>query len=141
MPKILFVYSPSKICHLPVAATSVTFSAGRRKDFTATACNSAAVKVLFTVSFIFISVAPVATARRIFAFLSISMAISTVDSFAPDFMICSKASWRIVLISCSVGLETVLSTTSRTIAIATPIVEIIGAFLTIFHCTFILLPR
>ena len=124
---------PSKICHLPAAAASLTDSLERRILLAAIAFNSSAETVaVVTLSFLS-SVLPVAVALNILVFLSYSIAISTVDSLAPDFITCSNASCRIDFISLSVGFTTVRSTTSRTIAIATPIVEIIGAFFTIFH--------
>ena len=82
------------------------------------------------------SVAPVAMARRIFFCASTSMVTSTVASLAPDFTIFSMISRRIFLISSSVGLAMVLSICSRTMASATPMVEIYGAFFAIFHFTF-----
>ena len=63
-------------------------------------------------------------AERIFFCASISIITSTVSSFAPDLTIFSITSARIFFISSSVGLTTVFSICSLTIAKATPIVEI-----------------
>ena len=58
---------------------------------------------------------------------STSTVTSTVPGAAPDWMALSSASLRIAMTSSSVGFTTERSTMSRTIAMATPMVEMTAA--------------
>ena len=69
------------------------------------------------------AIVPVAMARRMFFWASISMVISTVSGFAPALTTSSIMSARIFLMSSWVGLLTLRSSCSRTSARATPMVE------------------
>ena len=74
------------------------------------------------------SVAPTAMARITLRWVSTSTVTSTEPGAAPFRMAFCSASRRTLMMSLSVGLETLRSTISRTMANATPMVEMTGPF-------------
>ncbi|MMZ64695.1 hypothetical protein D1872_270450 [compost metagenome] len=122
--KDLRISSLANKCHLPVWAASLMESTGASTELAAILRISSSDRAACPKSLDRSSVEPVAIARKIFFWLSISIVISTVSSLAPDWTILSITSLRIRLISSSVGLMTVRSICSLTMASATPIVEI-----------------